>query len=85
MSRHDHPNPETGVHSASGAPPFLCNDGDEGGKHLLQFIRTANDRSSVSTELAAGIVYCPSHYHLSHFCSNLLRPVAELLNGDLLV
>jgi hypothetical protein len=40
--------------------------------------------SSTSTELAAGIIDWPSYYHLSHLPSNLLRPVSELLAGDVL-
>jgi glycosyltransferase involved in cell wall biosynthesis/SAM-dependent methyltransferase len=84
VPRRYHLNPETGVHSVAGAPPFPYSDGDGEEERLLRFIRAARDCSSTSTGLAAGIVDWPSYYHLSHLRSNLLRPAAELLAGDVL-
>ena len=73
MSRHYHQNPETGVHSVAGAPPFPYTDGDEAETRLLQFIRAANDRSTVSADLAASIVDWPALENKLEFtCSRLV-------------
>jgi SAM-dependent methyltransferase len=84
MPRHYQLNPETGVHFISDGSPFTYSDGDALEERLLHFVRMAKDHSSASAELAAGITDWPSHYHLSRHRSNLLRPLTELLGGDVL-
>jgi len=77
-------NPETGVHFMADAPAFGYSDGDSTEAALLRFMRAAKDRSSASAELAIGIVDWPTYYHLSRSRCDLLRPVSELLTGDVL-
>lgn len=84
MPQHYRLNSETGVRYPADGLPFRYSDGDASEEALLEFIRAAKDRSSASPELAAGIVDWPSYYHLSRRRHDLLRPVAELLGGDVL-
>jgi SAM-dependent methyltransferase len=84
MPRKYQMNPQTGVYFAADTPSLPYSDGDAQEDRLLQFIRTSTDRSVASAELAAGIVDWPTYYHLSRRRCDLLRPVAELLRGDVL-
>ena len=56
-------------------------DGEVVEERLAAIVQSAQDLSSSSLELQAGITDWPSRYHLSVCRSNLLRPVQELLRG----
>ena len=60
-------------------------DGDEVESRLLDVLRGAKDRAVGSPELAKACTDFPSRYHLSGRRANLLRPIAEVLRGRVLV
>src|SRR5262245_39115231 len=59
-------------------------DGHEVEQRLQRIVREAADVSSSSLELRDQIEDWPSLYHLSPLRSNLLRPIAHLLRGEIL-
>ncbi len=63
--------PETGIRLLDGHLDYR--DGSE--ERILQILRSAEDRSSDSDELAAAVTDWPSRYHLSRQRANLLRPL----------
>ena len=59
-------------------------DGDEVENRLLAIVTAAADVGIFSSELQAACTDWPSRYHLSAARANLLRPVADILQGDVL-
>jgi len=69
---------------SAGALPFAYSDGEDFEHWLYQALQGVRDRSLFSEELKALIHDWPSRYHLSLERANLLRPVSDLLRGDVL-
>lgn len=63
---------------------FSYSDGSEVENRMLQILTLAEDLSSDSAELAAHITDWPTEYHFNCRRANLLRPVANLLQGRVL-
>jgi SAM-dependent methyltransferase len=84
MSSPYSPDLEAGVYFRSDTAAFAYNDGDIAEERLLRCIKAARDRSDGSLELASAVVDWMSYYHLGRTRSNLLRPLAGLLGGDVL-
>lgn len=59
-------------------------DGDEVENRLLAIVTAAADVGIFSSELQAACTDWPSRYHLSPARANLLRPIADVLKGDVL-
>ena len=59
-------------------------DGDEVENQLLSIVTAAADVGIFSSELQAACTDWPSRYHLSPARANLLRPIADVLRGDVL-
>lgn len=78
------PDTGTGVWRRPSGGVVDHNDGDAVEERLLSVVRNAGDRTSTSAELAAHINDWPSNYHLSPRRANLLRPIVDLLRGDVL-
>jgi len=70
--------------SKDGAREFAYSDGDEVERRIYETVRSADDLSSVSAELAKHITDWPSKYHLSALRGNLLRPFRRGLRGKIL-
>jgi SAM-dependent methyltransferase len=60
------------------------NDGDATESAILASIMAASDRSCLSLDLQQRVTDWASEYHFSPRRSNLLRPLANLLNSDIL-
>jgi 2-polyprenyl-3-methyl-5-hydroxy-6-metoxy-1,4-benzoquinol methylase len=60
---------------------FAYSDGDKSEQYLLNAMLEAKDTSIGSPELKKFIRDWPSHYHLSDFRSNIMRPFKPLLEG----
>jgi len=65
----------------NGDANFSYSDGDDAENYLLEVVRQASDRSSLSSELASAIRDWGSAYHLSPNRANLLRPFSDFLKG----
>lgn len=59
-------------------------DGDEAEARIASVIAQAHDLSVLSPELPRHCTDWPSLYHLGRMRANLLRPLAQLLRGDVL-
>ncbi|MEM7360977.1 MAG: class I SAM-dependent methyltransferase [Pseudomonadota bacterium] len=64
---------DNGVFSAGVSNEFNYSDGDAAEQQLRSILRSADDLSSQSVELAEQIVDWPTEYHLSPTRANLLR------------
>jgi GT2 family glycosyltransferase/glycosyltransferase involved in cell wall biosynthesis/SAM-dependent methyltransferase/septal ring factor EnvC (AmiA/AmiB activator) len=64
--------------------PWSYTDGQAVEAELLARVRAAADRSALSAELAAAGTDWVTRYHLSPVRSNLLRPLAGVLGGNVL-
>lgn len=67
--------------ASSQRPPFSYSDGSEVERRLLESVRSVVDRSVLSPELRLRITDWPSRYYFSPVRSNLLRPLAQYLQG----
>jgi glycosyltransferase involved in cell wall biosynthesis/SAM-dependent methyltransferase len=78
--------PATGIYVPPLTPPgtFAYTDGPEVENRLLQIVRAATDRTSMSEELEKGITDWPSQYHLSRQRADLLRAL-DWLSHDVSV
>ncbi|MBD9653015.1 methyltransferase [Ensifer sp. ENS09] len=63
---------------------FSYNDGDEIESRILNIVSNAEDTSIFSEELAAGITDWPTLYHFSARRANLIRPIVDYINGNVL-
>jgi|GEM_PF-231180 len=63
---------------------WAYSDGEAVEQNLYDLIAACNDRSVLSSELAARIVDWPTRYYLSSRRANLLRPLSGMLRGDVL-
>lgn len=63
---------------------FWYNEGDDQEAWVASVIAGAEDKSVFSRELLRGVRDWQSLYHLSQLRSNLLRPVAHLIEGEVL-
>lgn len=63
---------------------WAYSDGEAVEENLFRLIAECADRSVLSPELAARITDWPTRYYLSARRANLLRPLADMLKGDVL-
>lgn len=69
-------------------PAILASPGSQSNaaeKRILDIVRSAVDRSALSTELRGQVHDLASAYHLSSLRANLLRPFEELLKGAVIL
>src|SRR3954468_21894415 len=77
--------PDSGCWSLNdNAPSGEYSDGTEVEARLLRIVRSANDLSSLSPELAEQGREWVTRYHLSRVRRDLLRPLSGLLSGRVL-
>jgi GT2 family glycosyltransferase len=63
---------------------WAYSDGEAVEERIFELVASCSDRSVLSAELASRIEGWPSRYYLSSRRANLMRPVANLLRGDVL-
>ncbi|UPG86531.1 glycosyltransferase [Luteibacter aegosomatis] len=63
---------------------WAYSDGDAVEENLFRLIASCSDRSVLSAELAAKIIDWPTRYYFSSRRANLLRPLEDMLRGDVL-
>jgi SAM-dependent methyltransferase len=74
----------TGVYFSESKQDFNYSDGDTVEDALLSIILSAKDISVGSPDLTQNITNWPSRYHLSPQRVDLLRPLQDILKGDIL-
>lgn len=79
-----HCDPQSRVYWRSDASSFPYSDGEEAERRLASIVAGAYDRSTGSRELVSQITDWVTFYHLSPRRCDLLRPVADLLRGNVL-
>ncbi len=63
---------------------WAYSDGEAVEENLYRLVAECSDRSVLSEELAAKITDWPTRYYFSSRRANLLRPLEEMLRGDVL-
>lgn len=75
---------EHNIWARANAAKFAYSDGDEVEQRIHRIVKGAGDKSIFSNELRNGITDWPSLYHLSSERANVLRPLADKLEGPVL-